>query len=478
MSSKLVVSDHVAVMVCGPKGAGKSTFCRTLVNALLGNASLKQRNTQNNIEPNSVAFLDLDPGQPEYSPPGELSLYKIQSYNFGPPFTHPMAHGMNELVKAHHFGHLSPKEDPNHYRDCALDLFSHYKKRASKNSWCPLVVNCSGWIQGSGLELLVNFIKRLHLTDVIYMSTAGPDDVVSELATAATTSGTALHQLSSQPSDEVTRTAADLRMMQTSSYFHLDDCEIDNLRWNPLPLTRIPPLVVHYAGPKQGILAVLVLGDKQSPDFMETILEGRLVGIVVIENNDALPTAELHQPLEIDGDETDMDMDNPTSEPSETPDHSTPTIHPSIPRTLTGIPYVLPTNHTTPPLSPTTSHSLGQALIRSIDPYTNTLHLLTPIPPSTIHHTLQNPHQSIILMHGNLDTPTWAYAEDFEHEKAMRRRREVVLGEKEEGVDECVRGWVEGQPWAEVGEGRRGSAKVRRVRRDIRYRAQADGPSS
>ena len=81
-----------------------------------------------------------------------------------------------------------------------------------------------------------------------------------------------------------------------------------------------------------------------------------------------------------------------------------------------------------------------------------------------------------MLVRGKLDTPTWAYAEQFEYEKARRRQREKVLGEKEEFGADDVREWAEGQPWASVVDGgRSGSGKVRRVRRDIRYRGQGQG---
>ena len=50
------------VAVCGPKGVGKTTFCRFLVNSLL------------NYHP-VVAFLEADVGQCEFTPPG-LGTYK------------------------------------------------------------------------------------------------------------------------------------------------------------------------------------------------------------------------------------------------------------------------------------------------------------------------------------------------------------------------------------------------------------------
>lgn len=50
------VPTPVVVAVTGSKGSGKSSVARLLVNNLLNHCS-------------EVAFLDLDPGQPELTPP-------------------------------------------------------------------------------------------------------------------------------------------------------------------------------------------------------------------------------------------------------------------------------------------------------------------------------------------------------------------------------------------------------------------------
>lgn len=65
------------VVVAGAKGSGKSTLCRCLVNQML------------DFVP-EVAFLDLDPGQPEFTPPGVLSICILdqQSVLLGMPHSH------------------------------------------------------------------------------------------------------------------------------------------------------------------------------------------------------------------------------------------------------------------------------------------------------------------------------------------------------------------------------------------------------
>ena len=447
----------LAIMVCGPKGAGKSTFCRILANALLTKASAMENEKMADNE--GVAFLDLDPGQPEYSPPGDLSLLLLQSWNLGPPFTHPTS-GLNQLVRAHHFGHVSPKEDPKHYYRCALDLLDNYRRMARDYRSCPLIINSAGWIQDIGLELLSDFIDGMCLTDVVYMSTSGPEDVIDTLQGATSRSDVTFHQLLSQSSEMATRTAGDLRMMQTLSYFHLTESEgkVHNMRWNPWPLTGVAPMVIHYSGPKQAILGFTVLGDSDNMEFLNTFLEstfdGCVVGVVAVDHS--------HWPNTRESDS------GPVDEDESLPDQVADTDNkPSILRTATEIPFLSSSNHTTSRLPPERSFSLGQALIRGIDPNHKTIHLLTPIPTST----LQAHSPNIVLVRGSLDTPTWAYREELELGKAKRRVQEC-RSKTDEGEDgEERRRWAGRQTWAGIaGGGRRGSGRVRRVRRDIRYR--------
>ena len=391
-----------AIMVCGPKGAGKSTFCRILANALLQKPPGKGGRDRPDEE--CMCFLDLDPGQPEYSPPGELSLLQLQSWNLGPPFSHPTC-GPNRPLRTHHFGHTSPKEDPKNYHACALDLFAHYRLMARQHRSCSLIINSAGWIQGNGLELLSDLIHGMDLTDVIYLSTSGPEEIFDTLAQATNrATNMTFHQLDSQSIDFMARPAADFRMMQTLSYFHMSEREEchEDIRWDPRPLTHIAPLVIHYAGPEQAILGITILGDAPNVGISGTVLDdtlnGSLVGVVALDQSTG-PIIREHNNVETIDHNTNMTDPAPAT-----------SNHTSILRTATDLPYLSPSStHTKSLLSPHHSSSLGQALIRGIDPTTKTLHLLTPIPISTLQ--LHSPN--IILVRGTLDTPTWAYGEEF-----------------------------------------------------------------
>jgi polynucleotide 5'-hydroxyl-kinase GRC3/NOL9 len=205
-----------AIFVCGPKSSGKSTFARLLTNRLLSNLPGSEKGSN----ATGIALLDLDPGQPEYSTPGHLSLVHLQEPNFGPPYAHPIPHGKCRMVRSHAIGAVTPSMAPSFYMACASDLLAHYRNLLSSSLNCPLVINTPGWVLGTGLEILVDLITKIRPTDVVYMSQAGPPEVTTSLKEAA--KGKPLFTLPSQTSEYTTRTATHLRIMQSMSYFHLD----------------------------------------------------------------------------------------------------------------------------------------------------------------------------------------------------------------------------------------------------------------
>eukprot|EP00775_Hariotina_reticulata_P002768 gene2768-3061_t len=109
------------VAVLGSKGTGKSAFARLLVNSLLSGGC------------GAVAFLDLDPGQPELTPPGLLSLHVLQQPLFGPA----------------HLQHRQPLAAYFQQEAEAIYILS------CKSGWFGTV----GWITGLGLELLAEVLR-------------------------------------------------------------------------------------------------------------------------------------------------------------------------------------------------------------------------------------------------------------------------------------------------------------------------------
>ncbi|CAK7208796.1 Polynucleotide 5'-hydroxyl-kinase grc3 [Sporothrix curviconia] len=177
-----VKTGQQVLFVCGPKSSGKSTFSRLLTNRLL----TKDTANANKWHVPSVAVLDIDPGQPEFATPGSLSLVQVREPSLSPPFCRPYVSGdeahFNKLIRSHELAFVSPATDSDHYIESVLDLFSLYRR--DLRSSAALVVNTAGWIQGTGLEILVELISKMRPTQVIYMSQEGPDDTVTGLKSA------------------------------------------------------------------------------------------------------------------------------------------------------------------------------------------------------------------------------------------------------------------------------------------------------
>jgi polynucleotide 5'-hydroxyl-kinase GRC3/NOL9 len=467
-------------MICGPKSSGKSTFAKLLVNRLLSVASEGVKGVKS-LKNLGVGLLDLDPGQPEYSPPGQLSLVHVQEPNFGPPFTHPVPSPNSNILRSHSLGAISPSMDPDLYMSCALDLFAHYRNLLSKSPNCPLVINTPGWVLGTGLEILVDLIAKIRPTEVIYMSKDGPLEVIEALGEV--NAQIPVLTLPSQASEYTTKTAAHLRTMQYMSYFHQGQPDQKGLAWNTQPLTSMPPWEIPYSGEHPGILGVMCYGEQPPASLVADTINGSLVAVVVIDDMTAIPGCGPEGQNESNDEEMQLEEKGLEANIA----GIQPLVQPLILHTPEKIPYFNPSNAIS--LNPKNSHSIGLALVRSIDIDRRRIQILTPISPSTIEE-INKAGKSIILVTGKLDTPGWAYIEELTQKIALEKldrnnesTRVEVDDDDEDGedADSVVDGnskkassslddGFKNAPWIERLEGSQGrgiGSRVWRVRRDL-----------
>ncbi|PRQ16052.1 putative P-loop containing nucleoside triphosphate hydrolase [Rosa chinensis] len=149
-----VASPPPIVLVCGAKNCGKSTFSRYLLNILLHRYK-------------KVGYLDTDVGQPEFSPPGFLSLTVVDEVT--PDLTIPH---LKTAERCLFFGDVSSKRNPTTYLNCICALYDYYRKEYcnsdnSNNIGLPLVVNTPGWVKGIGYDILVDMLKYISPTHVV-----------------------------------------------------------------------------------------------------------------------------------------------------------------------------------------------------------------------------------------------------------------------------------------------------------------------
>ncbi|KNA06160.1 hypothetical protein SOVF_183670 isoform B [Spinacia oleracea] len=155
--SKSFTSLAPIVFICGAKNSGKTTFSRYLLNTFLPRYK-------------RVAYLDTDVGQPEFTPPGCLSLTIIDEAT--PDLTIPC---LKTPLRCYFFGDVSSKRDPETYLNCIFALYDHYSKDlqvSSKNASTgaadlPLIINTPGWVKGLGFDILVDMLKHMAATHVV-----------------------------------------------------------------------------------------------------------------------------------------------------------------------------------------------------------------------------------------------------------------------------------------------------------------------
>jgi polynucleotide 5'-hydroxyl-kinase GRC3/NOL9 len=161
------------ILICGAKGVGKSTMLRYLANRILSHG---ERNGSN-----AVAILDIDVGQPEFSPPGMLSLTIVKKPLLSPPHAHIICntsqnnedpfHVAEKHIDAYYFGFTSSKSNPVSYLkavSCLVKTFEAVTEIVAEyGNKLPLLVNTDGWVKGMGFEILSSIIDVISPTDIV-----------------------------------------------------------------------------------------------------------------------------------------------------------------------------------------------------------------------------------------------------------------------------------------------------------------------
>jgi polynucleotide 5'-hydroxyl-kinase GRC3/NOL9 len=385
----------LCALTVGPKSSGKSTFNRQLCNALLTTKLPSKR----------CLYLDLDPGQPEFGPPGQISLVEVTKPILGPSFTNQASETSqtNKLLSYHTIAATTFKDDPDHYLACVRELAICLETRKREKGVAPIIINACGWTTGLGAAVLTDLYDILPITDTICIE--GVDATLMQTTQSRSQNS---YTLPRAPSRNTVRSPAELRSMQTMAYFHTKALTKSSTpkpaQWSSKPLNTLRPWIVRYSGPDPGIFATMSYGQSVPVDFLPEILDGALVAIVTVEN-----TEDLHQAFA-------TSLISPP-EPSHTP----------APQSL---PYIAP-----PPagylraLDPRFATCAGLALVRGINAKTQELHLVTPLSETQVQALAS---EKVLLVRGGFDAPEWAYLEDL-----------YASGSKGDGDGEAkVRPWV------------------------------------
>jgi polynucleotide 5'-hydroxyl-kinase GRC3/NOL9 len=148
-------------MVIGSKNSGKSTLSRSLCNCLLTNGT--------------VAYLDLDPGQSEYSTPYCLSITTHTEPVFG-------LYTRTDTAEEAYYGFTTPQLLPQLYLAAVQRLWRHWCRHMRPRGH-HLVINTPGWIKGLGKDLLEEITMLTQPQHLVYLTAQGivEEDPVLEL---------------------------------------------------------------------------------------------------------------------------------------------------------------------------------------------------------------------------------------------------------------------------------------------------------
>ena len=204
------------VIVCGAKGVGKSSCMRYLINRYLsrrknGRKAPVASKGQTAAAKKIVYVIDCDIGQPEFNPPGMISLHAIDE-----PLLRPCHLNMRTPLLSYYLGDLTTRNEPQLFATALKLLVEKFisismeteKKirekqhdtlmaKIAKNSfsalqveddeeesdgiprnateddiiWSPLVVNTDGFVRFMGAEVLRAIVEIVDPTHILHLST-------------------------------------------------------------------------------------------------------------------------------------------------------------------------------------------------------------------------------------------------------------------------------------------------------------------
>lgn len=287
------------VVVCGAQNVGKSTFARFLVNTLLRRYK-------------KVGYLDTDVGQPEFTPPGCLSVHILEKAN---PDLSTVC--LRTPERCYFYGDISPKGDPRAYLHTIVNLYDYFRKEyydtqpsneleLSKIAQIPLVVNTHGWVKGIGYDALVDMLRymapthvvQIRLSSIIKNLPFGKFWIVDndyQSSTQLVYLGTATRD-SMNKSILIQKHSRDLREMRIISYFR--QCfngspeNITTYKELAYALASYPPYQVPIPSIKVAHLHCTV------PDSeLYYSLNGTIVGLAISSKNCGETLSDLSQPI-------------------------------------------------------------------------------------------------------------------------------------------------------------------------------------
>lgn len=264
------------MMIIGGKNSGKSTLLRLLTENFLFSGDMQGVD-------NEISYLDLDPGQPEYSDPDCISLTRIQRRTrvLGRHLGQPCF----EVLRQHYIGSSSPQEMPSSYLECVSDLIGYLEEL---NQMGTSLVNLPGWIKGFGLNIIGHILARYKPTHIVILESKRSRRHLNDLNLDLTFNSssrsdykpviTTIAGISINP-DDFRFQPSQIRTFKTLSYFHMKERSTTSVSYDFSPLLLRPPVQISFG-------AIGIQGFSFPEEFaglhekdIRTALEGTILGL-------------------------------------------------------------------------------------------------------------------------------------------------------------------------------------------------------
>lgn len=402
--------------VTGASLSGTSHFARRLLNRYLTGHG-------KNAKPlDSVYYLDLDPGNPTYTPHGQVSLVLVRQVNIGPSFVYsstiPHSNSTDTIVRAHAVPFRWRPDCLDHFVSCAEDLMHTCSRLRQHDHSTPLIINTPDWLYCKSFSSLVCLLSRttpqrlVHLTDLetIDEAEAAKLDSLEAIARKGRMTFSQISLL--QNLGETSHTSADLRSMQMLSYFHCigrKSTQSSHDTYNSKTISCTAPVEFCYEQTQtsnQAFVGFQLLTEWVDPSQILTALNGSIIQIV------------------------------------ETEDESIQQQLGALPRTTkTRIPYFkkMPSG-SVEPLDPKTSSLVCTALLRGLDLDRKVVQLIVPKTHKRLIHSLK-PDKTVFVF-GYCEHPDWAYTEDaYYYPPGQSNEGSIPVNQIESGSQELAP-WV------------------------------------
>lgn len=274
-------TDHfMRVLTIGGKNSGKSTFNRILLETFFKEVDSGQ----------DFWYIDLDPGQPEYSTPECLSISEVTKDTF--ILGDNLAQSNNKHIKELYLGSTSPQDSPMKYMQLIEEILATLEE---ENFLGTSFVNLPGWIKGFGITILNHVIQCYKPTDIVILDSPSLNTHFHEINIPESFSSDIKDDYKPniikipsniQRNDDKDMTsnfskfhASQLRTFKMLAYFHTTEKINQIIDYDFTPLLKMAPLQIPFGN--EGIRGIQFLEEFQDihEEDIKNTLETSIVAI-------------------------------------------------------------------------------------------------------------------------------------------------------------------------------------------------------